>query len=135
MLLDARLLADINPAVATNSSFSGEFIALEDNVLFAADSCAGRELWKTDGTAAGTEQIKDIHPAPHESSPSRMFELDGNVYFDAVTLDDSFTNKAKDTFGTIGGGKCWSRIQPNLPRPRPSGLHSLSLCPPSKVGA
>ena len=47
------------------------------------DIANGTELWKSDGTAAGTSILKDIYPGPANSTPSRMFNLDGVVYFAA----------------------------------------------------
>jgi ELWxxDGT repeat protein len=41
--------------------------------LFAAtDPVAGRELWTTDGTAAGTHILRDIHPGGGSSNPSNL---------------------------------------------------------------
>src|SRR6185295_5411103 len=46
------------------------------------DEVHGLELWKTDGTAAGTGLVKDIDPAPRESSsPHDFTEVAGSVYF------------------------------------------------------
>jgi len=49
---------DINPTPAAGSS-PGAFIALNNALYFSADDgVTGRELWKTDGTDAGTIQVK-----------------------------------------------------------------------------
>lgn len=61
--------------------------------FFASGSLApeGRELWKTDGTEAGTTIVRDIVPGPGGSSPSQItaagVEHDGRarVYFVAGT--------------------------------------------------
>ncbi len=43
----------------------------------------GAELWKTDGTPAGTVLVKDINPGPANSSPGGFTEFNGAVYFAA----------------------------------------------------
>ena len=50
----------------TRDSHPGSFAALpDDTVLFAADDGVhGRELWRTDGTAAGTAMVADLAPGP-----------------------------------------------------------------------
>jgi ELWxxDGT repeat protein len=35
----------------------------------ADDGDVGTELWRTDGTKAGTKRIKDINPGPEGSRP------------------------------------------------------------------
>jgi len=42
-----------------------------DNKLFfgANDATSGRELWKTDATAAGTKRVKDIFPGAASGNP------------------------------------------------------------------
>lgn len=41
----------------------------------------GYELWKTDGTLAGTTLVKDIYPGYPSSRPSKFFVHNDNLYF------------------------------------------------------
>src|SRR5262245_54568382 len=51
------LLKNVNPG--TRGSFPGQIVQVGDTVFFSArDSEHGVELWKTDGTAAGTAFVK-----------------------------------------------------------------------------
>ena len=49
----------------------------------AYDSTNGRELWKTDGTAAGTVIVKDINTGSSSSNPSYMIWYNNMLYFQA----------------------------------------------------
>jgi ELWxxDGT repeat protein len=54
------------------------------NVYFAAfGSLAGNELWRTDGTAAGTIQLTDLAPGTNSSSPSNVVRMGDGIYFSA----------------------------------------------------
>ena len=44
----------------------------------------GYELWKSDGTAAGTVMVKDILVGPISSSPNNLLFLNGTLYFSAI---------------------------------------------------
>jgi len=47
----------------------GALLAAEGRLFFSAEeSEAGRELWTSDGTAAGTERVSDIQPGPGSSN-------------------------------------------------------------------
>src|SRR5262249_51406078 len=49
----------------------------------AQDGANGWELWKTDGTAAGTTLIKDIYPGGYSSFPSNLTNVNGTLFFTA----------------------------------------------------
>lgn len=56
------------------------FIKFNDAIYFSAyRSLDGRELWKTDGTEAGTVLVKDISPA--DSYPRDVATYNGYLYF------------------------------------------------------
>jgi ELWxxDGT repeat protein len=60
------LLKDIVPASITNlAGLRGSLAAVGDTVFFAPlDAALGFELWKSDGTSAGTVLVKDTYPGP-----------------------------------------------------------------------
>jgi len=41
----------------------------------------GRELWKSDGTWAGTRIVKDIYPGHRGSKPYRLIALGSRIFF------------------------------------------------------
>jgi ELWxxDGT repeat protein len=47
----------------------------------AEDGQTGRELWRTDGTPAGTSLVKDIYPGPSDSDVSSMVCCNGRLFF------------------------------------------------------
>ncbi|MFW9264164.1 ELWxxDGT repeat protein, partial [Nostoc sp. CALU 546] len=49
----------------------------------ASDSSGGRELWKSDGTQAGTVRVKDIASGADNSFPSSLTNVNGTLYFTA----------------------------------------------------
>ena len=50
----------------------------------ATDPVKGIELWKTDGTTAGTEMVKDINPGLASSNPSALCNVNGTLFFAAT---------------------------------------------------
>src|SRR4029079_5473275 len=82
------LIADLNPVGDSNPT---SFAALGGLVYFAAasGSAVGEELWKTDGTSAGTALVADIYPggggfAPHSSSPRNLTAVGNTLFFSAT---------------------------------------------------
>jgi ELWxxDGT repeat protein len=105
----------------------GNFTTYGNQVLFTAtDSQGGNELWRTDGTTAGTARVKDIHPGVQWSVPVGLTPFNGKVYFAA---DDKFTPDPpgsqtgyfdRELFATDGTELGTSRVKDIFPGPRPS---------------
>ena len=74
------LLRDINPGPA--SSFPQAFIEVDGDLFFVATHVAtGTELWKTDGTMAGTALIRDLSPGVSSSDLRNFAVVDNTLYF------------------------------------------------------
>ena len=75
------LLKDIR--LGRDGSYPRALVPLASGqVLFVADDgWRGRELWITDGSAAGTQLWKDVHPGGPSSDPHLLQVLDGEVHF------------------------------------------------------
>jgi len=84
------MLKDINPRDSdsnTTFQFLNPPTVVNGTLYFTAnDGVHGVELWKSDGTAAGTMMVKDINPGPSTSFPSffpQLTNINGTVYFEA----------------------------------------------------
>lgn len=77
------LLRDAGPGSA--GSAPEDLVLLDDgHVVYTADTpAAGRELWISDGTTAGTRQLADIRPGTRSSAPDQLVARDGHVWFAA----------------------------------------------------
>lgn len=67
----------------TNVNGTLFFVANEFNADDPDFPGAGEELWKSDGTAAGTTLVKDINPGPGGSFPQFLTNVDGTLFFNA----------------------------------------------------
>jgi len=87
--LEERQLLSITVSSLGNLNTSGasspnEFVELGGTVYFAAtDATHGTELWKTDGTAAGTKLVADICSGTGSSAPSDLVVFNDQLYFAA----------------------------------------------------
>jgi ELWxxDGT repeat protein len=73
-------VADIRPGV--ESSRPSNAVDLDGVILFAADDgVTGTELWRTDGTVAGTRLVKDIDPGVAGSNPAQLTKVGASVFF------------------------------------------------------
>ena len=80
------MVKDINPG--SNSSMSGLFpyYTNSNGILYFnayGSTPGGNELWKSDGTIAGTLAVNDINPGNNSSNPSYLTDINGILYFSA----------------------------------------------------
>src|SRR5262249_56022389 len=89
------MVADINPGA---NSASPLFHLLPDcsptnvngTIFFTADDgVQGVELWKSDGTAAGTVMVADINPGANGSNPNPLVPANGKLCFFLTDATDS----------------------------------------------
>jgi ELWxxDGT repeat protein len=60
------------------------FCVANGTLFFKSGNAAhGYELWKTDGTTAGTVEVSDIYPGPTGSNPYFITSFNGKVFFTA----------------------------------------------------
>jgi ELWxxDGT repeat protein len=79
------LVRDIN---TSGGLFIGSYPSSLTNMgctLFfqANDGSSGKELWKSDGTAASTVLVRDIYTGPSSSNPSYLTTVGGTLFFTA----------------------------------------------------
>jgi trimeric autotransporter adhesin len=77
------LVKDINTGSANSLYPVSPFLTNNNGTLFfsANDGISGNELWKSDGTAAGTVMVKDINPGFTSSMINEMISFNNTLYF------------------------------------------------------
>jgi ELWxxDGT repeat protein len=78
------------PSTVANHSLPGSLVEFNDLLYFRADNEEiGEELYVSDGTAEGTQLVKDINPGSSingnifSSSPTNLTEFDDKLFFSA----------------------------------------------------
>lgn len=88
--------------------------------FMADDGVSGNELWKSDGTVAGTVLVKDINPGKASSNPVNLKNINGVLYFSAnngVEGEEIWTSD-----GTLAGTTMRSNLAPGSAASSPSGF-------------
>lgn len=101
-----------------------EGIALGDQMYFTAnDGIHGSELWRTDGTAAGTALVVDICPGSCSGEPGSFAIVNGRLLFHA---DDGVHGmELWSSDGTAGGTALAIDIVPGLDGSSPEELVAM----------
>jgi ELWxxDGT repeat protein len=138
--IDPFTVAGERHSCTGESSSPGAGVALGGALLFAAnDGVHGRELWRSDGTAAGSRLVRDIHPGriPADpdiedcndrkslglaSNPEGLFRFRNGVLF---TADDGSTGR--ELWWTDGTAVGTRRVKDLRPGADGSSPHDLAV--------
>ncbi|HEY0557231.1 MAG TPA: ELWxxDGT repeat protein [Thermoanaerobaculia bacterium] len=120
----AYRVADINTTQEdfTDPLFTGQNFAVLGTTVFYLlnDSVHGVELWKTDGSAAGTTLVKDVCPGVCWGWPRNLTVWNGAVYFSADDGVHGFEPWKSD--GTAAGTALVADVNPGLSSSDPQFL-------------
>lgn len=79
------LVKDINLKESAFTYYSPNYLTNAGGTLYfnATDGINGNELWKSDGTAAGTMLVADIEESSNGGHPEKMTYVNGTLFFHA----------------------------------------------------
>ncbi len=119
-----RLLKDLEPGAASgvNINFNSEpGISSNGFVFFGGGIATDIELWRTDGTAAGTVRLADLN-LTGSSNPREWATFSGRVVF---TANGASGSELYATDGTAAGTTLVADLAPGLASSSPSGFTPL----------
>ncbi|MGH9368645.1 MAG: ELWxxDGT repeat protein [Thermoanaerobaculia bacterium] len=95
----------------SESSNPASFVAVGSLLYFRAQTVTdGEELWRTDGTEAGTVLVKDIWPGRGGSEPSASTPIGANLFFAAA--DGGYAGALWKSDGSAAGTTLVARAAP-----------------------
>jgi ELWxxDGT repeat protein len=117
------LVKDVHPGQGTiNPSYLAYLTNMNGTLFFQADDGThGRELWASNGSAAGTFLVKDINPGATDSDPSYFRNANGTLFFSAN--DGTHGGELWASNGTAAGTFLVKDINPGAAS---SGLFGLA---------
>ena len=117
-----ELVSDISSAAAGLNPFNA--FSMGSYVLFYATTpLQGTELWRSDGTAAGTYLLKDINPGPSGSTSTPLARIGSLAYFTGTTTAEGTELWVTD--GTVAGTQMVSDIATGFTSSAPTSLTAV----------
>jgi trimeric autotransporter adhesin len=120
------LLKDIQPGAGSSVSPYGDApgLAVGGTLYFVADDGVhGAELWKTDGTPAGTVQVADIYPGARSADITELTAAAGRLFF--VADDGLHGRELWVSDGTAAGTRMVADIVPGPGSPVIDNLRAV----------
>jgi ELWxxDGT repeat protein len=122
LLAAPGLFKEINPR-SVDTTFAN-FVSIRNVTYFTvADDAHGTELWRTDGTLAGTTLLKDIEPGPGSSNPSFLTDGNGTLFFVARTTE--YGSELWKSDGTPAGTVLVTDLAPGAASGVPTGAPNM----------
>lgn len=117
--------AEATPVKAVGFGYYGgidpEWTVLGNRLFFRAGNPAdGVELWRTDGTSAGTAMVRDAYPGPGSGNPRDLVAAGGRLWFTA--LDPVHGRELWTSDGTRKGTRLVQDLAPGAVSSNPEGL-------------
>jgi ELWxxDGT repeat protein len=120
--LGTQVALDVEPGPGSGMPFDAVFTVAQDRtVLFAAtDGVSSAELWRSDGTAAGTFLAADLAPGPTSAGPAQFHRAGSSVFFlacDAATGAELWSVPVAATRASVAeafGSPCASGAVPTV---------------------
>jgi ELWxxDGT repeat protein len=114
------LVLDLNAGANAGSNPSN--LTNVDGTLFftADDGKHDAELWKSNGTAAGTVLVKDLGPLSSVALPTNFTASNGRLFF--TFSDGSHGNELWESDGTASGTKLVADLNPGAGSSNPTNL-------------
>src|SRR5262249_42304695 len=104
------------------ASFLPDSAVVDGTLYFRADDGVhGEELWRSDGTAAGTTLVKDIDPGSDSSFPNNLIDFEGKLMFAAIDGTVAIVQNGNGELYVSDGtaaGTVLARDRSNIQNPR-----------------
>ena len=100
-----KLVKDINPGYASGLDYYAKPFCNSNGFFFfeGYTIASGGELWKSDGTAEGTQMVKDIAPGNKTSFVNYLTDVNGTLFFRAGNDGNNFPFELWKSDGTEEG--------------------------------
>lgn len=121
------LVKDIAPPelAGVPAAYPGPLFEFGDLLYFGMnDGVHGQELWRSDGTTAGTALLTEINPTAASSSPGDFVARTGQFFFTAT--DGVHGRELWQSDGTVAGTRLVTDLYPGSASALPSSLSVFS---------